>query len=158
MTKENKIESMDKLSASLENYLETIALLIQEKKHARVGDIAKALGVKSSSVNVAVNFLSENGLVIHEKYGYVDLTKEGKKVAAEVQKKHDILYRFFNELLFVDSKTALKEACETEHCVSIDTIHKLERLYFFLKDEILNTPKDMLKFQKFLEEDKKQSK
>ncbi len=147
----NKTEQMNKLSAALENYLETIAALKREKKYARVGDIAKALGVKSSSVNVAINFLAENGLVIHEKYGYVDLTEEGEKIAAEIQKKHDLLFSFFNGILFIDSDIAAEEACEVEHCVSAETVHRLERLYLLLKEHFLTKPEDMLNLQNYLE-------
>lgn len=143
--------NVNKLSAALEDYIETIAALKKEKKYARVGDIAKALGVKSSSVNVAINFLAENGLVIHEKYGYVDLTEEGETLACEVQRKHDILYMFLNELLFVDSDIAVKEACEIEHSVSSETIHRLERLYELLKEHFLTKNDDMENLRDYLE-------
>lgn len=148
-----KVQDINKLSAALENYLETIAALKNEKKYARVGDIAKSLGVKSSSVNVAINFLAENGLVIHEKYGYVDLTEEGQKLADEVQRKHDILYQFLNELLFIDSDIAAKEACEIEHSVSGETIRRLERLYMLLKKHFLVKEEDMENLQEYLEKD-----
>lgn len=148
-----KGQDLNKLSAALENYLETIAALKREKKYARVGDIAKSLGVKSSSVNVAINFLAENGLVVHEKYGYVDLTEEGEKVANEVQRKHDILYKFLNDLLFVESDVAAEEACEIEHSISGETIHRLERLYKLLKEHFLVKEEDMENLQEYLEGD-----
>ena len=146
-----KTVSINNLSAALENYLETIALLKREKKYARVGDIAKALNVKSSSVNVAINFLAENGLVIHEKYGYVDLTEEGERIANEVQRKHDILYKFLNGLLFIDNDIASDEACKIEHCVDLETVHRLERLYSLLKKHFLTKPDDMINLQNYLE-------
>ena len=144
-------ENTGNLSAALENYLETIADLKKEKKYARIGDIAKVLDVKSSSVNVAINFLTDQGFVIHEKYGYVDLTEKGEKIAAEVQRKHDILYKFLNELLFVDSAVAADEACEIEHCVSSETIYRLERLYGLLKKYFLTKPEDIQNLQNYLE-------
>ncbi len=146
-----KNASITNLSAALENYLESIALLKREKKHARVGDIAKALNVKSSSVNAAINFLAENNLVIHEKYGYVDLTEEGERIAAEIQRKHDILYKFLHGLLFIDSDIASDEACQIEHCVDLETIHRLERLYNLLKKHFLTKEEDMLNLQNYLE-------
>ncbi|MDR1942092.1 MAG: metal-dependent transcriptional regulator [Endomicrobium sp.] len=146
-----KKEGINNLSAALENYLETIAALKREKKYARIGDIANALNVKSSSVNVAINFLAENALVIHEKYGYVDLTEEGERIAAEVQKKHDILYQFLNELLFIDSAVAVKEACEIEHSTSTETIRRLEKLYILLKDHFLTKEEDLDNLRNYLE-------
>ena len=140
-----------KLSAALENYLETVAALKKEKKYARIGDIAKTLGVKSSSANVAVNLLADNGLVIHERYGYVDLTDEGEKAALEIQKKHDILYKFLNELLFIDGDIAEIEACEIEHSIGDKTIHRLERLYTLLREHFLTKSEDMENLKEYLQ-------
>jgi DtxR family Mn-dependent transcriptional regulator len=144
------MEHFSKLTSALEDYIETIALLKKKKKYARIGDIAKELEIKSSSVNVAVKFLVEIGLVIHENYGYVDLTAEGEKVAQEVQRKHDSLYQFLTEVLFVDSELALKEACEIEHSVSSDTICRLEKLFLFLKEHILDKKIKVKKLQSYL--------
>ncbi|MDR0820044.1 MAG: metal-dependent transcriptional regulator [Endomicrobium sp.] len=151
MVKFRRSESLNNLSASLEDYLETIAVLKRKKAYARIGDIAKYLNVKSSSVNVAINFLIENELVVHEKYGYVDLTDKGEKIAWEVQRKHKILYKFLNTLLFIDSKVAEREACEIEHLVGVETIHKLERLYILLKKYFLTEYEDMINLKEYLE-------
>jgi DtxR family Mn-dependent transcriptional regulator len=126
-------QNINKLSSSLENYLETIALLKRENKYARISTIAKNLNVKNSSANAAIKFLAESGLVMHERYGYVDLTPQGQQIADEIQRKHDVLYQFLNEVLSIDKETALLEACEIEHSVSAQTAAKLEKLYFFLK-------------------------
>jgi DtxR family Mn-dependent transcriptional regulator len=151
MIKLKRNESLSTLSASLENYLETIAILKKERKYARVGDIAKALNVKSSSVNVAISFLLENDFVIHEKYGYVDLTDQGEKIALEIQKKHDILYKFLNNLLFINDGIANKEACAIEHSVSIETICRLEKLYSFLMGSFLTKIEDIISLKEYLE-------
>jgi DtxR family Mn-dependent transcriptional regulator len=151
MVKFKRSKSLDNLSASLENYLETIAMLKREKTYVRVGDIASSLNVKSPSVNVAINFLVENGLVIHEKYGYVDLTEHGEKIAFEVQKKHDILYKFLNNLLFIGPEVASKEACEIEHSVGIETVYKLERLHSLLKKYFLTKDEDITNLKECLD-------
>ncbi|MDR3071306.1 MAG: metal-dependent transcriptional regulator [Endomicrobium sp.] len=137
MVKFKRKELPNNLSASLENYLETIAVLKKEKRYARIGDIAKSLDVKSSSVNGAINFLIKNDLVTHEKYGYVDLTDRGEKIASEVQKKHDVLYRFLHNLLFINNETANKEACKIEHLISVETTRKLEMLHSVLEEHFL---------------------
>jgi DtxR family Mn-dependent transcriptional regulator len=152
MAKFKRSESISNLSASLENYLETIAMLKKKKKYARIGDIAKSLDVKSSSVNVAINFLADNNFVVHEKYGHVDLTPEGEILALEVQKKHDILYDFLNKLLFVSDEVADQEACKIEHSVSVETVHKIERLQILLKKYFLKNDEDMSNLKKYLEE------
>jgi DtxR family Mn-dependent transcriptional regulator len=117
-----------KLTESLENYLETIAFLKRENKIARVKDISKMMGVKNSSVNIALNVLSERGYVIHERYGYVDLTERGQIVADDIQKKEDLLFSFLHNILGVEKEIALKDACKMEHTISDETLAKL--IYF----------------------------
>ena len=114
-----------KLTESLENYLETIGMLIRKNKIARVKDISKELKVKNSSVNIALNILADKGLIIHEKYGYVELTKEGKRIADDIQYKEDVLLRILTEILGVDKEIDLKDACRMEHTISDETLAKL---------------------------------
>ena len=113
------------LTESLENYLETIGMLIRKNKIARVKDISKELNVKNSSVNIALNVLADKGLIVHEKYGYVELTPEGKQLADDIQHKEDVLFQFFTEILDVDKDIALKDACRIEHTISDETLAKL---------------------------------
>lgn len=128
-----------KLTESLENYLETIGMLIRKNKIARVKDISKELDVKNSSVNIALNVLADKGLIIHEKYGYVELTPEGQKIADDIQHKEDVLVQFFTEILGVDENVALKDACRMEHTISDETLAKL--IFFIGKIGKKNTKK-----------------
>ena len=124
-------------SASMEDYLERIDMLADEDKVVRVTKLSKALGVKKPSVSSALMKLSEEGLVKHERYGYVELTPEGKKIAVDVRRRHEALQRFLTEILGVDAETAWKNACAMEHCVSPITT---ERLVKFI-DFVLNAPR-----------------
>ncbi|MDD2523981.1 MAG: metal-dependent transcriptional regulator [Endomicrobiia bacterium] len=119
---------IEKLSESLENYLETIAFLKRENKVARVKDISKMLNVKNSSVNIALNVLMDKGFVLHEKYGYVDLTPKGQTIADDIQKKEDLLFLFLHDILGVEKEIALKDACKMEHTISDESLAKL--IYF----------------------------
>jgi len=94
------------LSSTMEDYLEAIYELKQANGVARVGEIAGKLNVKSSTVNSAIKYLTEQNLVVHEKYGYIALTERGQKLAAEVKSKHDILFRFLTEFLMIDAAAA----------------------------------------------------
>ncbi len=109
----------------MEDYLEVIAQLQKQKIVARARDICEKLNVKSSSVNSAIQTLADNGLVVHEKYGYIELTKAGKKIAALVQKKHNVLLKFLVEILKVDKSIAEKDACKMEHTISPQTYDKI---------------------------------
>lgn len=114
-------------SYSMENYLEMVAILSRERDIVRVTQLSTALGVRKSSVSSALVKLSKEGLVNHEKYGYVELTPEGEKVAYDILHRHEILEQFLVEILGVNQKIAWKDACEMEHHISSVTIQKLTK-------------------------------
>jgi len=100
----------------MEDYLETIAALKKRRDGiARVRDISNLLNVKSPTVNAALKTLSEKGLVVHERYGYVNLTAKGEEKAKEIQGKHNILFKFLTKILDIDEKTSSEDACKMEH-------------------------------------------
>jgi len=116
---------MQKLSASLEDYLEAIFNLADEAGGARSRDIAQALGVARSSVAGALRLLCERGLAHHEPYGAVRLTRRGQGIAREVVRKHDILTSFFVDVLGVDKEAAQRAACQAEHALGPEIIGRL---------------------------------
>lgn len=111
-----------RLSESLEMYLETIGLLHERTRIARVTDIAAELGVSKPSVHVALHELSRRGLIAHEHYGEVFLTAEGKALSAAVRRRHETLSRFLREILGVSPETAETDACRIEHYLSEETL------------------------------------
>ena len=60
------------LSASLEDYLETIFNIISEKGGVRAKDIAEQLEVKAGSVTTALQALAKVGYINYEPYGVVN--------------------------------------------------------------------------------------
>ena len=114
----------------MEDYLEVIADLQKKNGIARVRDIGAQMKVKNSSVNAALNSLTESGYAVHEKYGYVELTNKGKKIASAVKKKHDLLFKFLVDILKIDKKTAEEDACKMEHTISQKTY---DRIVEFIK-------------------------
>lgn len=144
------------LSSTMEDYLEAILTLKEENGVARVGEVAARLNVKSPTVNSAIKSLSEQNLVVHQKYGYVDLTKAGEKVATEVKKKHEILFRFLTEFLLLDPKTAENEACCIEHAISKETFVRLTKFFNFVEMGLNNDkPKILQQFDAYLKNGKK---
>ncbi|MEW6686610.1 MAG: metal-dependent transcriptional regulator [Candidatus Edwardsbacteria bacterium] len=123
----------NKLSSNMEDYLEAIAVLKAKNGVARVRDIGKLLSVKTSSVTSALNTLSKNSFVAHERYGYVELTKEGEVLAQQVQRRHDILIKFLTDILTIDPKIADEDACKMEHTLSPQTFQKLTKFIEFIK-------------------------
>lgn len=117
----------------MEDYLEAIAMLGGERKAVRVNDISQSLKVKMPSVTSALKKLSHEGLVEHERYGYVELTPQGDKIAQETIHRHKALTRFFAEALDVDEKTAGTDACKIEHVISPLTFERMVKFIEFIQ-------------------------
>ena len=114
----------NQLSESLEDYLETILALQNQKTVARSKDIAQKLDIKRGSVTGMLKKLAKYKLINYEPYGYVTLTPEGKKIAIEVEKRHIFLQDFFFRILKVDEETANRTACQMEHAMDKQTFKK----------------------------------
>ncbi len=116
---------MAELTGSLEDYLETIYILLKKSANVRITDIAKFLALSKPSVNRAVKTLKEANLVVHEKYGTITLTKKGEELAKGVYFRHKTLMNFLVNDLKIEPKTAEQEACRIEHDISEESLKKL---------------------------------
>ncbi|NLX13643.1 MAG: metal-dependent transcriptional regulator [Phycisphaerales bacterium] len=105
------------LSASLEDYLEAIFRIVQEKPAARAKDISKRLEVGRSSVTGALHALADRELINYSPYDLITLTDKGKAVAADVVRRHEVLRDFFVRVLAVDEPEADSAACKMEHAI-----------------------------------------
>lgn len=130
--KKMNIKDKEPLTSNMEDYLETIYVLDQRNETVRVRDISALMDVKKSSVNNAVNVLSKKGLLKHEKYGYITLTPEGREISKAVKKRHDLLVRFLKDILGIDERTAVEDACRIEHVISPVTNDRLRNFIEFV--------------------------
>ncbi|MDR0583433.1 MAG: metal-dependent transcriptional regulator [Treponema sp.] len=115
------------MSQSLEDYLEMVSFLSDEGE-VRVTDIASRLGVSKPSVLTALKNLEEQGLLEHERYRRVNLTKEGIRQAADIRERHSTLTAFLQDIVGVSDETAEKDACKMEHLLSDETLKKIKML------------------------------
>ena len=76
------------LTPTMEDYLEAIYNLGNEKRVVRVKDIAKRLEVKMPTVTNMLKSLSKEGLIDYEKYEYLELTDKGVDVGKEIHRRH----------------------------------------------------------------------
>lgn len=120
------------VTSSLQDYLEVILDLVQEKKTARVTDIAARLEIAKPSVIQALTLLREKGLIIQDRYGPVELTTEGRHYALKIRHRHNVIYGFLTQVLGVSPAAAEKDACLMEHDLSVESFEKLIR---FLDDQ-----------------------
>jgi len=143
------IQGSEKLSASLEDYLEAIYNLSEVQKVARSKEIAQSLGVSQASVTSALQTLSEKGLVNYKPYGYITLTDRGHKLAARVAGRHDILMQFFADVLGVNVEKAHEVACRAEHAMGPDVTSRLTMLVDFLSQPVNDGGNLVQQFQNY---------
>jgi len=134
MTPQEKDTLGDKpLTSTMEDYLETIYDLDQDKKVVRVKDIAKRMDVKMPTVSSMLRTLNDRGLVNYEKYEYVELTKDGETVGKEMRRRHEVLLKFLTEILEIEFEVADGEACRMEHALGIATLDRLTDFMEFIQ-------------------------
>jgi len=109
---------MEKLTFTMESYLDAIYELSDDNGEARLKDIAARMSVTKSTANAAMRILSERKLIQNERYQHIRLTEEGIAVAQDIAKKHETIRRFFSEILQIDAGMADEDACAIEHVIS----------------------------------------
>ena len=112
------------MTQSLEDYLETVYLLISEGKPAQVRDIAKSMDVTMPSVVKAIRELAKLELVTHKPYQDIALTVKGRRLARMVLGRHELLRSFLMQL-GVSRRMADKDACTMEHILSAETLDRI---------------------------------
>jgi DtxR family Mn-dependent transcriptional regulator len=112
-------------TGAFERYLEVIYEIGVTSGEVRVKDIAESLAVSYPSVSEMMDRLVEKGLVSHDKYGHIALTPKGRRMAKGLNRKHEVIKRFFVNVLHVDEPVADSDACEIEHVISDETLDKL---------------------------------
>lgn len=120
------------LTRKVEDYLEAILNVTEDKGYVRTKDIAKKLGVTSPSVVEMMKKLNSMKYVNYRKYDGVILTTEGKEIAAAVKERHDII-RAFLKIINVPQKIANKDACTIEHNLNPKTIEQIKKLVDFVE-------------------------
>ena len=121
------------ISSKVEDYLEAILNITEEKGYARTKDIAMKLEIKAPSVVEMIKRLDKGGLIIYRKYESVTLTPEGKGLAISIRDRHNIIRNFLN-IIEVPANIANKDACTMEHNLNPKTIEQIEKLVNFVKN------------------------
>lgn len=112
------------MTASQEDYLKTIYILILHKNEARVTDIADYLQVSKASVNRALKSTKRNRSCWLRSLWGNKTNRKRKRRSNKCYKKHNVLKAFLIQILNVDSKTAEEEAKKMKHAISEDTVNK----------------------------------
>lgn len=118
---------------SMEDYLERIYTLIEEKGYARVSDIAEALNVHPSSVTKMVQKLDRSQYLVYEKYRGLMLTSKGKKMGKRLVDRHALLEDLLR-LIGVSEDVIFDDVEGIEHHLSWDSITCIEYLVRYLQE------------------------
>jgi Mn-dependent DtxR family transcriptional regulator len=122
---------LKKETPRLEDYLEAIYHLIDEKGYASSVDISDRLEVKPPTVTSMVKKLAERGYLIHEPYRGMRLTNKGGAIARSVISRHEVISEFLS-MIGVEADVAFQDTEGIEHHIQPVTFHRIERLVDFL--------------------------
>ena len=131
----------------LEDYLEAIYNLNEEKGYVSAADISERLGVKPPTVSSMVSNLARKGYLEHERYRGMRLTPSGEKIAKSVIKRHRIISDLIS-MLGVDDQTAYVDTEGIEHHVHPSTLRRFERLAEYLREN----PQTLKAVREFVED------
>lgn len=121
-------------SVAMDDYLEQILHLIEEKGYARAVDISTKLGISQASVTNMLRKLDGEGLVKHEKYRGTVLTDDGRRIARAIVERHETLTRFLR-LFGLEEETIYRDVEGMEHHVSRPTLEVIRAVADALEGE-----------------------
>ena len=115
----------ESFNESIEMYLKTINELIVGEGTVPISTLAEWLGVSNVSATEMVHKLQGQGLVEHEPYKGVKLTKEGSKQAFRVLRNHRMWECFLVKQLNLPWEHVHELACHMEHVSDPEVVEAL---------------------------------
>jgi len=115
-----------KVTVSIERYLKGIYILQEKNGVARTSELVKLLGVVPRTITNTMKRLKREGLVAHQPYKGVKLTKEGHKIALYAIRKHRLLARLLTDILHVEQTLAYEIAFNIGYYIPDSVIEKIE--------------------------------
>jgi DtxR family transcriptional regulator, Mn-dependent transcriptional regulator len=106
------------LSQEAEEYIETIYKLQNRNGMAKTKELAETMHVVPGSITNTIERLESHGLVTHEPYRGVKLTREGEKIALNIIRKHRLAERLLTDVLKAEWSTVHEDACKLEHALT----------------------------------------
>jgi DtxR family Mn-dependent transcriptional regulator len=112
-------------TTSVEDYLKAIYQLSRASGAAGTSEVAARLAVASPSVSAMVRRLTEQGLVSHEPYSGLRLTKKGRAVALQLVRRHRVIEAYLVTALGYAWDEVHSEAERLEHAASPELINRM---------------------------------
>ena len=119
------------LTESMEDYLEMIFRITQEKGYLRAVDLAEALNIQPSSVTRMIQKLHEGGFVAYEKYRHIALTDKGRRTGYFLVWRDEMLKDF---LTLFNARVGVEEQVEgIEHYITPPTMCLFRNLVLYFR-------------------------
>ena len=118
-------ETIVKIHASGEDYLEAVLVLQKKQGMVRSIDLARHMGFSKASISHAVGVLRDGGFLTMDEDGFLHLTDIGREVAEKIYERHCFLTKHLISI-GVDPETAEADACRIEHDISAETYERLK--------------------------------
>lgn len=113
------------LTRSVEDYLKAVFHLTEGGDAASTGGLAGQLDLSAASVSGMVKRLADQGLLQHEPYKGVTLTKAGRREALRILRRHRLIEAYLVQFLGYTWDTVHDEAERLEHAVSDDLVSRM---------------------------------
>jgi len=123
------VESLRYKFPAAANYLSQIFLI--ERDYAKVNNLklSERLHVSKPAVTQSIRRLSKLGLVSQDRYGVINLTDDGRKIAREIMIRHYLIEHVLVDLLDYPWEKSDREAKELQVIISDDLKeHLMSRL------------------------------
>src|SRR6267378_4916912 len=116
---------MTNYTTSVEDYLKAIYEVSRPSGSAGTSEVAARLAVASASVSAMVRRLTGQGLVSHEPYSGLKLTKRGRSVALQLVRRHRVIEAYLVTALGYAWDEVHSEAERLEHAASPELINRM---------------------------------
>ena len=123
----------DHSSEIAEDYVEAIDELIAESGECRLVELARRFQVSHVTANRTIARLKRDGLVESQPYGPIHLSSNGKVLAVESKRRHEIVFGFLLAI-GVPKNIAEIDSEGIEHHVSSQTLIAMKRLSESVKE------------------------
>jgi DtxR family transcriptional regulator, Mn-dependent transcriptional regulator len=113
------------LTGPVEDYLKAIYELETRHGAASTNEIAASLRIAAPSVSGMIRRLSSQGLITHEPYKGVQLTREGRRAALKTIRRHRVIESYLTQALGYPWDRVHDEAERLEHAASDELIDRM---------------------------------
>ncbi|AGW42373.1 DtxR family iron dependent repressor [Leifsonia xyli subsp. cynodontis DSM 46306] len=116
------------LSAVAQDYLKVIWCATEwEGDPITVKQLAERMGVRAATASDSIRRLADQGLLVHEPYGGIELTDAGRHGAVAMVRRHRLIETFLVEELGYGWDEVHDEAEVLEHAVSDELVDRIDR-------------------------------